>query len=125
MRREVSDLKAMEATIVIALFCLLLDVVFKIPHVDVAALVLIFIAVFFKKASKLIALAWLKFAELLGNVNSFLILSFIFYLFLTPVAFLYRVFNKNPMSLKRGDKRESYFCIRDHEYTGGDLEKLW
>ena len=37
---------------------------------------------------------WLKFADALAVVNSRLLLSVVFYVFLTPLALLYRLFNR-------------------------------
>ncbi|MCB9233570.1 MAG: hypothetical protein H6581_18075 [Bacteroidia bacterium] len=68
---------------------------------------------------------WLKFAEILGNVNSKVILGVIFFIFLTPLAFLYRLMGKNSMQLKRKGQGESYFTERNHTYTAKDLKNLW
>ena len=124
MKREVSDIKAMEATVVVALFCLILHLVFKIPYVDYAGVILIAIALFWRRLSNYIASIWLKFAEGLGKVNSYIILCIVFYVFLTPVALLYRIFNRNPMDIKNSDPSpQSYFYKRDYKYTAADLEK--
>ena len=44
----------------------------------------------------LISQAWAKFALVLGRINGNILLTFIFFVFLTPVAFLMRI-------LKKGD----------------------
>lgn len=68
---------------------------------------------------------WLKFAGALGRVNSWLLLSVVFYVFLTPLALLYRLFN---------GKRGEFFANKDHgstwrddvpEHTPSSFGKTW
>jgi hypothetical protein len=91
-----------------------------------AATLLLAVGLFVKPAARLIARAWLAFAEVLGAVNSRILLGAIFYLFLTPIAFLARLTRGDFLHLKRraGPER-SYWQRRDHAYAREDLEKLW
>lgn len=74
--------------------------------------------------AKAIHWVWFKIAEALGFVMSKVILTVLFFGFLTVVAFLYRMFNKDLLQLKR--KREgSYWLDRNHRYTKKDLEQVW
>jgi hypothetical protein len=83
---------------------------------------IIFVALPF--VGNLIVKLWFKLAELLGWVNSRLILSLVFFLFLSPIAFIYRLATKNPLNLgKTTDK--SIFVERNHNYTAKDLENIW
>jgi len=66
---------------------------------------------------------WFKLAEGLGWVNSRIILSILFYLFLFPFAVLFRLSTKNPLSLKRPE--ESVFKERNHQYQKKDMENIW
>ncbi len=66
---------------------------------------------------------WFKLAEGLGWVNSRILLSIIFFLILTPIALLSRVFNKNSLKLK--DDTDSVFKEINKTYTKKDLEKMW
>lgn len=68
---------------------------------------------------------WNGFAKVLGFINSRIILSGIFFLILTPIALLSRLFSKDRMQLKRLKKGESYFKNRDHEYGAEDFENPW
>jgi len=61
---------------------------------EIAALGLLVLAIIGGPVPKNIASAWLKFAEILGKINSTIILSIIYIIFLTPVALLFRIFNK-------------------------------
>ena len=66
---------------------------------------------------------WMKLAEGLGYVNGRIFLSIVFFIFLTPLAFLYRIFNKDSLQLKK--KEASYYSERNHQYTPRDIEKPW
>ena len=71
-------------------------------------------------------MGWHKLAELLGYINSRILLTLIFFIFLVPVAFLSRIFSGNPLLLKkRPNADDSYFESRNHEYTSEDFENVW
>jgi hypothetical protein len=91
-----------------------------------AAAFLLAVGLFVTPVARWIALAWLKFAELLGAVNSRILLGAIFYLFLTPIALLARLTHGDFLHLKRhAGADRSYWHVRDHAYTAEDLGKLW
>ncbi|MEZ5008381.1 MAG: hypothetical protein R2753_09570 [Chitinophagales bacterium] len=56
----------------------------------------------------------------IGLLLTFIILGIVFYLLLTPIAFLSKIFSK-----KKENTTASNFQIRDHQYTKKDLEKTW
>ena len=68
---------------------------------------------------------WYKLGSVLGFINSRIILGAIFYLILTPIALLSRIFSKDKMQLKKGPKKGSYFIIRNHVYTSEDFKNPW
>ncbi len=55
--------------------------------------------------------AWLKFADVLGFINSRILLFTIFYLILTPMGFVARLFGFDPM--KKKHKVDSYYIKRE------------
>jgi hypothetical protein len=66
---------------------------------------------------------WFKIAEVLGWVNSKIILGLVFYLFLTPLSLLYRLGKKDPMTLKAPET--SNYEKREHIFKTKDLENTW
>jgi len=88
-----------------------------------AALILGAIAILIPALSRKIHDLWMKFAELLGLVMNKVILSVVFFIFLVPVAFLSRLFRKNPLKNKKDTA--SYFSDRNFTYTKKSLEQLW
>ncbi len=77
-----------------------------------------------KRIAEKIVWAWYKLAQGLGYVNSRILLTIIFYVFLTPIAILYRLSGKNTLQLTR-KKEGSYYIDRNHQYEKKDLEKMW
>lgn len=67
--------------------------------------------------------AWYKLAEGLGWFNSRVLLTLIYYLIVTPIALLFRLFGNDPLLLK--DIKGSMFNFREHSYTKEDLENPW
>lgn len=67
---------------------------------------------------------WEKFALALGWINTRIILSLVFFIFLTPFAVLARLFSKNS-NLKLKNKENTTFVERNHTYTKKDLENIW
>ena len=98
--------------------------IFEIPILPKIAVVIGAIAIFIPPAARAIEWVWFKIALGLGWINSRILLSLIYFVFLLPIAWLSRLFTKDPLSLKR-DKRTSLFVTRDHLYTGKDLENIW
>lgn len=69
--------------------------------------------------AKNIVKGWLKFSEILGLINGKIILSIIFFLFLTPLSYLYRLFNKKELLKKSSWKK------RNHKFDSSEFEKVW
>ena len=77
-----------------------------------------------KKASQGILWFWDKLALILGYINTRILLSIVFYVFLLPVALLFKVFNKDPLSMNWKNTGSSFFN-RDHLFKSEDLENPW
>ena len=67
--------------------------------------------------------AWYKLALILSNVMNPLVLGIVFFIFITPIAFLFRIFGNDPMRLQ--DNKGSMYELREKTYTKEDLEKPW
>ena len=66
---------------------------------------------------------WYKLALILSRVMNPLVLGIVYFIFITPVAILFRLFGNDPMRLK--DNKGSMYEIREKTYTKEDLEKPW
>lgn len=98
--------------------------IFDIPMLSKFALGISVISILIPTAAQAIAWVWLKLALALGWVNSRILLSIIYFVFLLPIAWVSRLFTKDPLALKK-NKASSLFVTRDHLYTGKDLENIW
>lgn len=95
-----------------------LDILWKIAAiVGIASALFSFVA-------RWIEWGWLKLALALGWINSRILLSIIYYLFLFPIALVSRLFRKDPLMIK-GNQTKSTYALRDHLYTKKDLENIW
>lgn len=77
------------------------------------------------RITTLIAEYWMKFAAILGNFNSKIILSLLFFVVLTPIAFVYRLLNRDLVAHFRLNVRQSYFDDIGKSYVKSDFEKIW
>ena len=75
--------------------------------------------------ARLISQAWAKFALVLGRINGNILLTFIFFVFLTPVAFLMRIFKKGDALKLKKQNANTVYVTRDHTYTKSDLANIW
>ena len=75
--------------------------------------------------AQLITNAWAKFALVLGRINGNILLTFIFFVFRTPVAFLMRIFKKGDALKLKKQNAETVYVSRDHTYTKSDLANIW
>ena len=98
--------------------------IFDIPVLGRVAVIIGAISIFIPAAARAIEWVWFKIALALGWVNSRILLSIIYFVFLMPLAWLSRLFTKDPLSLKK-NARSTLFVTRDHLYTGKDLENIW
>lgn len=80
---------------------------------------------FQSRVTTAIAKYWMQFAAFLGNVNSKIILTTVFFVILTPIALLYRLFNREKVDHFLKNRRSSYFDDVRKSYGREDFEKLW
>jgi hypothetical protein len=66
---------------------------------------------------------WLNFSDLLGKITSRILLSFIFFIMVFPVALIQKMMGKDLLKLKQFKKdNSSVFKERNHKFTASDLE---
>ena len=56
--------------------------------------------------------AWVKFGEILGSIIAPIIMAFVYFIFLTPISLIVRVFGKDLLGIKFNKKLDSYWIIR-------------
>lgn len=64
---------------------------------------------------------WMKLGEVLAWVNTRIILTLVFFLVVTPIGLVMRLFGRSPMAARRGD---SYWIdVEPHSYGDRHVEK--
>lgn len=109
--------------LVIASFFLYKEATFKGQVFLALGLVIGIASLMFPVLAEWIVIGWYKLSEILGWVSSRVLLSTIFYFFLTPIALLSRLFNKDPLLLNK--KEGSLYYERNHKYQPKDLKFPW
>jgi len=56
--------------------------------------------------------AWIKFGEILGSIIAPIIMAFVYFIFLTPISLIVRVFGKDLLGVKFNKKIDSYWIKR-------------
>lgn len=73
---------------------------------------------------KTIFMIWMKLAGILSWVNTRLILIILFYLVLTPISLLMRLFNQDPLGLKINRNETSYWKEKKRDaFSKPDYER--
>lgn len=121
-----SESEKIKAQLVIVTGLVVLSFIFKSvsTYLIYAAAIIGLLCVFLPVVGDFIVKIWYKIAEGLGWFNSRVILSILFFVFLSPIAALYRLFTKNPMGIKR-PSTNSVYTERNHVYQKKDLEQIW
>ncbi|HOV91319.1 MAG TPA: SxtJ family membrane protein [Syntrophorhabdaceae bacterium] len=117
--------KVLQTISTLAFVALVIGLIIKVKIFLYIALAFLFVGLFIQRLAEIIAKGWLKFANFLGIINTKIILTVVFYGFLTPIAFFYRKTHGDFMHLKRNPHKKSFYEVREYEFTAKDLEKLW
>tara|TARA_B110000046_G_C12850784_1_gene337632 strand:+ start:236 stop:595 length:360 start_codon:yes stop_codon:yes gene_type:complete len=116
--------KEYQSLLVIVLGFLIIGYIFNIEELKIASLVIGLTSLIIPAAAKLILKGWEYLALALGWINSRILLTVVFYIVLTPVALISRIFNKDKLKLSK-TKDDSMFTTRNHVYTAKDIENPW
>lgn len=117
---------ALETIAVLAFVSLVIALFFKISVFLYIAFCLLFIGIFLRALSIRIARIWLKFSSVLGSISTRIVLTIIYFVFLTPIAFVYRLTHGDFMSLKRKNALDvRYWKERNYQYMPKDFENPW
>jgi len=116
--------KHFETLNVCSFFLLVLFLITKKPVFLYISFGLIGVSIFIKPLGRLIAASWLKFSYLIGTVNSRVLLTLFFFLFLTPLALIRRLSRQNLLQLKKGSD-DSYWKRVEGDFHKDSLEKTW
>jgi hypothetical protein len=77
--------------------------------------VLMVFGVVLPRALKYVYVAWMAFAVVLGFVMAHVILTLFFFLVITPIGLLARLFGKDFLGLKRGGQKTTFWIRREQK----------
>ncbi len=113
-----------KSTLTIVIGFLLLSNYFHSKTLLIISIAVGLIAIFSEKANDKIIWIWNKLTEVLGLIMPNVLLTIVFYLFLTPLAWLNRINRKrNPLQLR--NESSSTFIEKRKEFSKASLEKIW
>jgi hypothetical protein len=115
--------KKLESLLIIAGGFILLFLALKLNWLLLIALLVALLGAISDFFADKITWVWFKIAEILGWINTRILLGFVFYVFLSPIAFFMRIMNKGAIKLKK--EKVTYYAERNHTYTNADLENTW
>ena len=115
--------KVIETTLILSIALTLIACFLKLKILFIASSILIVINFMAYKLSFSITQYWFNFAQVLGELMSRLILLLCFYLILTPVSLIYRIFNEDALDLQSG--KDSYFHNREETFDKTYFERIW
>lgn len=115
--------KHFETLNVCSLFLLILFLITGNRVLLYCAVGLIGTSIFIRPLGRLLASIWLKFSYAVGTFNSRVLLSIVFYIFLTPLALVRRLVGRSHVIMKEGG--DSYWKSVDKVFEKQDLDKTW
>ncbi len=66
---------------------------------------------------------WMSFSVVMGFIMTRVILAVLFYLVISPISFISKIFGKDFLNLKIEKDKKSYWILRDKEYEQSSTEK--
>ena len=102
----------MTGAIIVALFGLFFPWILDKPTLPIwpwiIAAVLWLPAVFFPAILNPVYINWMKIGQVLGWINTRIILGILFYVMIFPIGIVMRLFGKDPMARKKDESATSY-----------------
>jgi len=74
--------------------------------------------------AKLVARGWLLLGGILGTINTYIILTVLYLVILTPISFIYRFFSKDKHGMRRAPSETNFLSI-DKLFGPDSLDKMW
>ena len=98
---------------------------FKIDILLPIALSIAVVSIISPYLAEKIVWVWDKIALILGTINSKILLTAVFYLFVVPIALISRIFKKKDDLILKKKPEGTYYKERSHIYVAEDLENVF
>ena len=120
--KELREFGLFTGVIIAGLFGLILPLIngHSLPIIPwIIAMVLVGLAIFLPKSLDPIYRVWMKIGLYVGWLESRIVLSIVFFIILTPMAFIMKLFNRDTMARKFDFQVETYrISSKIHPSTG-------
>jgi len=124
MKIKTEEVEKYKTILVIVIGMLVIHIITKYNWALYTALAVGLLGAVSEYMAGIINNVWLKIGMVLSYIVPNIILSIIFYVFLTPIAILSRIFGeKNQLNLKNTEK--SIFKVRNTLYSTESFENPW
>ena len=120
--KKINQNQAKDTGMAMVLICLLAAYFGGIKGCYLAAIILLILNMIWPRIFTPIAYFWFGLSKILGAIVSRILLSLLFFLLVTPIGVLRRMWRKDPMMLKDWKAgNSSVFKTRDQEYKPQDM----
>lgn len=124
-RKDLRSFGFLMAGVIPTLFGLFFPWVFNKPIPNwpfILSVAFLLPALIYPPALKIVYITWMRFGFVLGKINSKIILTLMFYLVITPVAFLMKLMKNDPMARQLKSNENSYRILRKESLTKKNME---
>lgn len=118
-----NDPETPKTQLVIVIGLLVIAAIFDNKYIAYTSLIIGLICLIIPVAGFGIVWGWYKIAEILSRIVNPIVLGLLYFLFITPIALLFRLFGNDPLSLK--NNRGSIFDFHEKTFKKKDLEHPW
>ena len=123
-KRPITKEQSKDTGMAMVLLLLLSSAAFKRETFVTAAIVVLLIDMTFPQLYRPVAVLWLGLSHLLGTVVSKILLTLVFFGVVTPIGLTRKLMGIDSLKLKDFKSDEnSVMTIRNHTFTGQDIEK--
>jgi len=109
--------------LVIVVGLLVIAAIFDNEYIAYVSLAIGLVCLIIPPAGHGIVWVWFKIAEVMSRIVNPLVLGLLYFLFITPIALMFRLFGNDPLSLKK--PRGSLFDYHEKTYKKEDLKNPW
>lgn len=109
----------------LSLVLVILFLIFGKKWLIILSAMFLLFSIFGGKYSYIFAELWWKLGQFIGTIFTKVTLTMVFYLLVTPLAFFFRLFNREIYLFFKDKNRKSFFKDVNIEYKKDDFEKLW
>ena len=116
--------QAKDTGLALVLILLIIEYIKRPNWLTVAAMTVLVLVMTWPSLFKPLARIWFGFSHILGGVVSKVLLTLVFFIVVTPIGLIRKVFGADPMKLSIWKKSSNSVLVdRNHSYTTEDIEK--